>query len=57
MKEVTVIYDSITLVLRGQYFEGCEGNYMDAPEPTDTRVSHLDICILWKARHNRFTRQ
>tara|TARA_R100000329_G_scaffold104015_1_gene85406 strand:- start:17591 stop:17830 length:240 start_codon:yes stop_codon:yes gene_type:complete len=38
MREITVIYDNITLVLRGQYFEGCEGTYIDAPEPTEFHI-------------------
>jgi len=33
MEETTVIYDSVTLVLRGKFEAGSNGSYFDAPEP------------------------
>ena len=33
MEETTVIYDSVTLVLRGYYEAGSRGSYLEAPEP------------------------
>tara|TARA_R100000805_G_C3619649_1_gene122847 strand:+ start:48 stop:266 length:219 start_codon:yes stop_codon:yes gene_type:complete len=33
MDETTIIYDSVTLVLRGHYEAGRHATYLDAPEP------------------------
>ena len=43
MEETTVIYDSVTLVLRGYYEAGSRGSYLEAPEPRYFQI-HEVIC-------------
>lgn len=43
MEEATVIYDSVTLVLRGKFEAGSTGDYFDAPEPRYFEI-HEVIC-------------
>ena len=43
MDETTIIYDSVTLVLRGHYEAGRHATYLDAPEPRFFEI-HEVIC-------------
>ncbi len=47
MEEATVIYDSVTLVLRGNFESGRHGTYYDAPEPR-----YFEICEVVCGKQN-----
>ena len=43
MNETTIIYDSVTLVLRGHYEAGRDSTYFDAPEPRYFEIQEV-VC-------------
>ena len=43
MVETTVVYDTVTLVLRGIFEKGDRGDYFNAPEPRNFRIYEV-IC-------------
>jgi len=43
MNETTIIYDSVTLVLRGHYEAGRDSAYFDAPEPRYFEIQEV-VC-------------
>lgn len=47
MDEITIIYDTVTLVLRGNYEAGRDATYFDAPEPR-----YFEICEVVCGKQN-----